>query len=131
MSSTPQYQYFIGVDIAKSSFVVTSSSDTKTHKFANNAEGFSNFYQTHQAILSVALVVLETTGKYEMALVTYLLEKNACVHRAHALQVKNFIRSWGKRAKTDKVDSKALVLYGQERWKSLELINCKIRLLKS
>jgi transposase len=56
-----------------------------------------------------------------MALLLSLCSKNIAVHRANTRKVKNFIRSFGNRAKTDNLDAKALALYGYERYEKLEL----------
>ena len=71
--------------------------------------------------MTYALVVLETTGGYESACLDYLQGNNFAVHRADTRKVKNFIRSFGQHAKTDKLDAKALSLYGYERQERLAL----------
>jgi transposase len=121
MPSSPDYQYFIGIDIAKSTFIVSCSSQKNSQKFLNTPVGFKDFYEAYQHIIQDSLVIMETTGNYELALIKYLLEQNVKVHQAHALQVKNFVLSLGKRTKTDKADSQSLVLYRQERHRSLQL----------
>jgi transposase len=65
------------------------------------------------------LVILETTGGYENACLNFLLDNNVSVHRADTRKVKNFIRSFGQKAKTDILDAKGLAIYGYERQESL------------
>lgn len=128
------YNNFIGIDIAKATFVVAISSDNEVKTFTNNTNGFISFYKAYNNYLSDSLIVLETTGGYESALIRFLLVKKCFVHRAHAQKVKYFIRSIGQRSKTDAVDAKALVRYGQERYKELDLYQApskKIVRLKS
>jgi transposase len=115
------YQNFIGIDIGKFNFVVSVNSTNTTKEFTNNDEGIAKFFQHYQHILENSLSILETTGGYEMALLLSLCKKNYSVHRANTRKVKNFIRSFGNKAKTDALDAKALALYGFERSKSLEL----------
>lgn len=79
------------------------------------------FLSNNFKILKDSLVVLETTGGYENGLLSFLVEKNICVHRADTRKVKNFIRSYGQKAKTDKIDALALASYGAERHSKLKL----------
>ena len=125
MSSRLDYQFFIGIDIAKDSFVTASYAENQTHIFDNNLAGFEVFVKTYQAQLNQALIVLEVTGRYEMKLVKYLIQQGYHVHRARPLQVKNFIRSWGQKGKTDQIDAKALALYGKERRERLSVFQIK------
>lgn len=119
--TTKLYNNFIGIDIAKLTFVVAISNDSSTKTFANNIDGFKEFYKQHKEYLPKALIVLETTGGYELSLIKFLLAKKCLVHRCHAQQVKYFIRSLGQRNKTDAIDAKALVKYGKERHQELAL----------
>ncbi len=52
-----------------------------------------------------------------------LCESGFAVHRANTRKVKRFIQSYGNDAKTDKLDAKALALYGYERVQRLELFS--------
>lgn len=115
------YQYFIGIDISKDSFSAARHDTKETKIFANNLTGFSDFSKHYQQILPHSLSVLETTGGYEMALIKYLQSQQCAVHRANARKVKYFIRSHGRLAKTDAIDSIALAQYAAERHASLEV----------
>ncbi len=109
------YQYFIGVDIAKDSFTTARADHQETLSFSQTLEGFEAFFQHYQDLLPTSLVILETTGGYEQALLAFLQQRQIAVHRANARQVKHFIRSLGQRAKTDPADAAGLARYGQER----------------
>lgn len=112
-----QYQHFVGIDIASKEFVVAvfGQKDVSTHK--NTASGWKKFLHQYQELLSQnqGLVVLESTGGYERALLHYLLEHEVVVHRADTRKVKNFIRSYGQYGKTDALDAHAIARYGYER----------------
>jgi transposase len=101
------YSNFIGIDIGKSEFVSFLKSDDKTNTYQNNRKGYQNFFKDHKDTLPGSLVVLETTGGYESDCLDFLLNNKAAVHRADTRKVKNFIRSFGQRAKTDTLDAKA------------------------
>lgn len=115
------YNNFIGVDIGKFSFVVTVHGSSQVDEYENSSAGIAHFIKAYKKPLSKGLSVLETTGGYEMKLLLTLCNKSFAVHRADARKVKYFIRSYGTEAKTDKLDAKALALYGYERHARLDL----------
>lgn len=115
------YTNFIGIDIGKSEFVSFLNSDDKTNCYKNSRKGFQKFLSDHKEYITSSLVVLETTGGYENACLDFLQDNKFAVHRADTRKVKNFIRSFGQHAKTDKLDAKALSLYGCERQERLAL----------
>lgn len=114
------YNNFVGVDIGKFSFVVAVYGQKQIKEYDNDASGIKSFIKDYQKYLLKGLCILETTGGYEMRLVLTLCESGYSVHRANTRKVKHFIRSLGNSAKTDKLDSKALALYGYERGTRLE-----------
>jgi len=115
------YKNFIGVDIGKSTFVVSLYGQKTTLDYENSSGGIAQFMQDHGETLSQALCVVETTGGYELAFVYTLMAQGYKVHRADTRKVKNFIRSFGGSAKTDALDAKALARYGFERHDKLDI----------
>lgn len=115
MTTYTLYQNFIGIDIAKSDFVISINESNRTESYANNRVGISKFYNANKAVLEDGLVILETTGGYENLLIEFLVKKGCKVHRAHAQKVKHFVKSLGLRAKSDSIDATALSRYGRER----------------
>lgn len=113
------YQNFIGIDIGKYEFVVACHGTKQTHTFENTSKGFERFMKAFESRLPDALVVLETTGGYELELLLYLNDNDVSIHRANTRQVKAFIRSLGHQAKTDALDALALARYGAERHEHL------------
>ena len=65
--------------------------------------------------LANALVVCEATGGYEAAFIGFLVARGVRIHRATPYLVKSYIRSLGLKAKTDRIDARALARYGAER----------------
>lgn len=116
-----QYHNFIGIDIGKYNFVAFDNKTNITKEYENNGLGFKAFIEDYKEVLSASLCVLETTGGYELELLYTLCEQNLSVHRADTRKVKNFIRSFGNKAKTDALDAKALAKYGEERAETLEV----------
>lgn len=114
------YNNFVGVDIGKFSFVVAVHGQKLVKEYDNAPSGINSFIKDYKKQLSQGLCILETTGGYEMRLVLILCDAGYSVHRANTRKVKHFMRSLGNSAKTDKLDSKALALYGYERSERLE-----------
>ena len=129
------YQSFVGIDIGKDEFVAGFDSTQKTSVFNNAPEGWNRFIEEHKILRSDGLIVLEATGGFESGLAKVLVKEGFAVHRADTRKVKNFIRSFGKYAKTDAIDALALANYGKERGSRLPLflpldpIQEKLRLL--
>jgi transposase len=117
------YNNFIGIDIGKFNFVSFVYGDKATKEYENNPKGISLFVKDHKLFLSKALCILEATGGYEKPLLKKLCDKNFTVHRANTRKVKNFIRSFGNKAKTDALDARALAMYGYERKERLEVFS--------
>ena len=72
-----------------------------------------------KAYSSTCLAICEATGGYETTLLNVLIDLNIPAHRADALKVKAFIRSFGTLGKSDAIDAKGLAAYGQERHQHL------------
>lgn len=115
------YNNFIGIDIGKFTFVVAVHGEKESKEYDNTHLGIKQFIKDHKKLLPTSLCILESTGGYEMTLLLTLCEQGISVHKANTRKVKNFIRSYGNAAKTDRLDAKALALYGFERAKSLAL----------
>lgn len=119
------YNTIIGIDVSKDDFVVVRHGCKFAHTFANNSEGFAEFIKDFEGRLSDCLVVLEVTGGYEQALTLHIVSQGINVHKASGRQIKNFIRSFGKHAKTDKIDAMAIARYGHDRQLGLKLYEPK------
>ena len=115
------YANFIGIDIGKYNFVVGIHGQKSIKEFKNNNADIASFIKKYKKKYPNALYVLETTGGYEMNLLLAMCDNQIDVHRANTRHVKNFIRSFGNKAKTDALDAKALAQYGSERSDKLSL----------
>lgn len=114
------YNNFIGIDIGKFSFAVATHGSKKVTFYDNTTAGIGQFLNEFEHLLPSSLCILEPTGGYEISVINALHSKGISVHRAHTRKVKNFIRSFGNEAKTDKLDALVLAKYGYERHKTLE-----------
>jgi len=126
------YQNFIGIDISKNDFSAIAYDQKKAKFYSNTQSGMAEFFSEYKEKLGNGLVILETTGGYELDLIRFLQQRNCAVHRANARKVKHFIRSFGKLGKSDAIDAAGLAQYGYERHSTLELFeeNTRQKLLK-
>lgn len=118
-----QQTLVVGVDIAKKDFAVAYRVGGVTvdlGKFDNNAEGSAALQsRLAQACtehgLSQIQVVLEATGGYEAALLTYAYGQGWGVSMPNPKKVRDWAKGVGYRVKTDRVDARILAHYGVER----------------
>ena len=116
------YIHFIGIDVSKETFDVAVHGRAATPtRFSNSGGGVAAFLKAAAAQLPEAFVVVEATGGYESALLAALLEQGVAVHRADPRASSFFLRSLGRRAKTDRLDAQGLARYGAERHTELRL----------
>lgn len=103
---------FIGCDVGKSEIVVCDSTNDRITKLPNRPQALAAFAAT---LDGSCLVICEATGGYEVALLEALEAAGIAAHRADARKVKAFIRSYGTLGKSDGIDARGLMRYGQER----------------
>jgi transposase len=102
---------FVGIDVCKTHLDIFQEPNHSL-RITNTEEAISSFIAD---LSGVSLVVLEATGGYERLLAEFLLEAAIPVHRANPKRVRDFARSEGLLAKTDKLDAKILCLFGKEK----------------
>lgn len=93
----------VGVDISKGYF--DGCINGKVHRFSQDEVGFKAFYG---CLLGESQVVLESTGGYQYALCYYLLDKGIKVSVVNPHHARNYGKSQGLKAKTDKIDAKLM-----------------------
>ena len=65
-------------------------------------------------------VILEDTGHYHLPVVTLLVENGIFVCCVNALRMKKFCSQSIRRAKTDKIDSVHIAVFGLTYWEELQ-----------
>jgi len=100
----------IGIDVSKAFLDVAISGTGQVRRYSNDAEG--------TAALAAAfdrpdLAVLEATGGYELVCVAVLQAQGWPVAVVNPRQVRDFARAGGQLAKTDALDARVLVAFGQ------------------
>jgi transposase len=101
----------VGIDISKKKLDVAIRPSGKTHQFANDAEGLAALVKAVSG--PGVLVVLEPTGGYELDLVCALVEAKVPVAVVNARQIRDFAKSRGILAKTDRIDASTIALFGE------------------
>lgn len=116
-----RFKHFIGVDVGKTILVIQDSTRGGAVEISNTRASIKRFFKQKEAIVNACLVVCETTGGYEAALLEVCHALGFAIHRANSFHVKSFVRSLGIQSKTDAIDAGALAVYGQERYARLAL----------
>ncbi len=112
----------LGIDISKSTIDVWLHMHRSHHKFANTKTGFKAMFswirnQT-DLVADQLTICFEHTGKYSMALATYLTQQGIRFSMVSGLEIK---RSLGiQRGKNDKVDAKRIAGYAHMRTSKLK-----------
>src|SRR5262247_159712 len=109
MSGAP---LFVGIDVSKSELVVASRPEGNASIVGNDEGGIQDLLQQLR-LRSPALVVVEATGGYERALVAALAAAGIPLVVANPRQVRDYARSTGQLAKTDRIDAQILALFAE------------------
>lgn len=105
-----QIKSFVGIDVSKSTLDICILPQREQFKVENNH--FESLCQRLQSF-SPELIVLESTGGYELGVYRALTEAGYRVSREHPLNIYHHRKSRGKRAKTDGIDAETLAHYAQ------------------
>ncbi len=98
---------YFGIDVSKDSLDVALHGNKSVMHVNNDESGFEKVIRLAKKRNAV-LVCFEATGGYEMPLYMALSEAGIPAAQVNPLQIKDFIRSTGKRAKTDSLDARAI-----------------------
>lgn len=101
---------FVGIDVSKDHLDVAARPLDETWRVANTDLGIATLVK-RLAKLQPALVVLEATGRLESAAVSALAVAGIPLAIVNPRQVRDFARSTGKLAKTDKLDAQILARF--------------------
>lgn len=99
---------FIGIDVATRQLDVAARPGGERWAAVNDAAGIAGVVERLRTTGPVALIVLEATGGYELALVAALTTAQLPVVVVNPRQVRDFARAVGQLAKTDAIDAEVL-----------------------
>jgi len=105
---------FVGIDVSKKWLDIVLLPSNETWRIKNREEDILNFIETLVDMQgSLERIIVEATGGYEALLVDNLFVYHLPVARVNPGRVREFARSIGQLAKTDKIDAKMLALFGE------------------
>ena len=105
-------EVFVGVDVSKAHLDVGISGSVETRRFPNTARGVSElveFLREGQP----ALVVMESTGGFEVPAAAAIAAAGLAVVIANPRQVRDFAKATGQLGKTDELDARILALLAE------------------
>jgi len=110
---TARVDCFVGIDVSKKFWDVFLLPSRKAMKLKADEHGLN---QLREALPppGVCLIVLEASGGYEKRLAAELIDAGHKVARVNPRQVRDFARSLGRLAKTDRIDAEVLALFAQK-----------------
>lgn len=103
---------FIGIDISKRQLDTAVGQEGSEWSANNDQPGIASLVIRLQE-LNPKLIVVEATGGFEIALITALYEAKLPFARVHPGRVREFARSIGLLAKTDRLDARLLARFGE------------------
>jgi transposase len=104
---------YIGIDVSKEKLDLARSGAEAVGNFANDAGGIAQILQLLDTDRP-SMIVIESTGGLERPLLQALLEANLPVALVHPGRVRYFAKALGILAKTDRIDARVLVRFGQQ-----------------
>jgi len=103
---------WVGIDVSKDWLDVARSGAAAVVRYANDAAGVA---AVREALVAQPPqgIVLEATGRYQTLVTSTLLEANLPVAVVNPRQVRDFAKALGRLAKTDALDARVLVRFGE------------------
>jgi transposase len=102
---------YVGVDVGKE--YLDGTWGKQCGRFANNPKGHQQLVHWLEEKLGQIQVICEASGGYERELVQRLHQREIPVSLVQASRVRQFARTRGLLAKTDRIDAQLLALYGE------------------
>jgi len=103
---------FVGIDVSKDTLDVAVLPDGDVWHETNSEEGINRIFEKLLDFIP-EMIVLEPTGGLEYPLAEKLMAGHLPVALINPRQVRDFARSMGRLAKTDKIDALVLAKYGE------------------
>jgi transposase len=109
---SPTWDAYVGIDVAKDHWDVYLLPADRWLQVPANDEGMEKLLAVLLSLGRV-LVVMEATGGYERRLAGDLMTAGLKVSVINPRQARDFAKSMGELAKTDRIDARTLALFGQ------------------
>ncbi len=111
MTNMKDSSAYVGIDVSKAHLDIAEWPSAERWQADNNVEGIEQLVK-EISLRSPALIVLEATGGLEMAAAGALATAGLPVAVINPRQARDFAKSLGKLAKTDKIDALVLARFG-------------------
>jgi transposase len=98
---------FVGIDVSGDFLDIAIHQSSETWRVPNEAASIDALVQ-QLAAMNPALIVMEATGKLELAVLKALCQAHLPAVAVNPRQVRDFARATGRRAKTDRIDALAI-----------------------
>jgi len=102
----------VGIDVSKARLDIHIDPTGQSLSVDNTPAGIRSLLKTLEP-LTVKLVLIEATGRYERRLAADLLDAAIPVTVVNPRQARDFAKSLGELAKTDKIDAKVLAAFAK------------------
>jgi transposase len=106
------YKFYIGIDVSKTKLDLALSKNNSVLQFSNDQNGIKELIKIIPSKKNT-LIILEASGGYEKHIVNYLQKKKFIVAVVNAKRVRDFAKASGALAKTDSIDAKIIMNFGQ------------------
>lgn len=103
---------WVGIDVSKRHWDAVVSGHRKVHHYTAHQEGCQQLL-TLLTEHRVSHACVEATGGYERMLVDFLREQGVAVSIVNPRQIRDFARSQGQLAKTDRLDAQIIARYAE------------------
>lgn len=111
--SPVEYTTFVGIDVSKSRWDVHVHPQGRAREFPTDEAGLAGLCEELVSLGPQTLVVIEATGGWESQLVCALVDAGVQTAVVNPQRVREFAKSLGVLAKTDRLDARVLALFGQ------------------
>jgi transposase len=106
-------QGFFGIDVSSESLDLADFPASLAESFSNDPDGIARLVESLRD-RTVARIVVEATGGYELPLVLALHETGLPVAVVNPRQVRDYARALGILAKTDRIDARVLARFAHD-----------------
>lgn len=103
---------FVGIDVSRDTLEVGSTGQSSTSQYANESSAIEAL-AAELASVAPSLIVLEATGGYEFEAACALQAAGLAVAVVNPRQARDFARSMGALAKTDRLDARMLAEFAR------------------
>jgi transposase len=102
---------FVGIDVSGEFLDIAFHESTEYSRVANSESGIADLVARLEP-LKPELIVMEATGKLELAVLSGLCKAGLPAVAVNPKQMRQFARASGTRAKTDRIDARVIAHFG-------------------